>query len=1338
MVDLDCSREDSEIHSCFHFTQKTPIQPFLCSTLDDFHQERDYLSTEIFPQLDMLCRARGTYFKAVDLRWDTEEIQSSSHFEPKIPCKHHPHYQHFSSQQLKINLDYISSSFPFFICILGHQYGEFRPENSKLLPVSVASLEGLSKVEKNLYVASKNGYPWVLHEENQNCSLTELEIIQAAFLNDPQASFFYFRDCRHIEDKILDTLDEEKQKILSTFSSRMDYEELKVRELKTRIINKGLKVSFFRNLREFGELVLKDWTGVIEQCYPLDSIPTNIGHELSLERVYHEAFADRLCKWFVPSVEYWQIFETLDSFVLSTTSNMKTHHCGFLEGTFEVKNSRPQYETDIERKAIFLLYGDRGCGKSSMVSSWLKSFRQNHPSQLVISHYVGSSSSSTDVRSFLRRCITELRCDYFGIEDEPDIPLFSESSSEAWIFPLVVQSFVAAAGLRPCVLVLDGIDELSGTFGLSAQQVKEFQWLPQPLPPHCKIIFTTTSSDLSCRSIRCRQDVLLVHCPCQPDSEIRGSILQKHLAMPCKEVPSFQLGNIMGKKLSMLPVFLSVLGCELRTCGVLRDQEECLEEYLEVLSLQELWALVLQRWVQDYSWAIERKASSKRKRAVLPNTPQRGMEGWVSDTLCLICLSRCGLREQEVLKLLGSLGYSGDLEVSIFDWAVFRSATREWIEERPDGLLNFTHHSLRHAVEHQLLRAVTPVTESHLSSIEDPSSSRKTELHRLLALFFQQQHPFRRVYMEFPWHLQRCGDWSELHAFISDPVTVGFVSSNSTYSHQQKMDLVQYWKVLSEKGYNPSVSYQNLVREITTDSHHESEGRKSTVAVIGDPEDCENETNRTKSTFLSEALSRDKGKEELSLLDKCTQRRLIVFAAEILDYLRMTPEAEELLLVSESLLSETNMQEEKKMHILLRVQQCLGDLCYRTGQILCKLSQVLIEGGSNKIQEILEEINTLPEISSHPCGEATIKYIHGLYKFSCGDFSEAEICFQEALVLRKCWYGPMHPLVAEVEEYMADLLCNTKTETGMSRSSRRRALELYRHVLVVKEAAKRQALSQHVAKPLACSLASTLYKLGKLLLSNSSLQEKREAVELLQKAADLRVILLSPNHSLSKEVLWILKNETAAPDLTLPRQNNMLQEQAKFFQYGRSTALNSRQQTNMKLRQRPKSCFQLRSCTSTVSNRLEELPRTSSVQNHFTNQSPCSVSIGKGLGSDNVKIKTDISVSSQDIRHGSSRDIVSAKSDGAWPMLSRSGVVSAANHAQKCSVYRPRTVCQTSISGPYSTIKDLMPSLTLDVSGRHRVFHRMAWYHIPGRYPTLHKPFPPKRNLLRSSFQANR
>ncbi|MGH0122068.1 UNVERIFIED_CONTAM: hypothetical protein FKN15_001793 [Acipenser sinensis] len=489
MVDLDCSREDSEIHSCFHFTQKTPIQPFLCSTLDDFHQERDYLSTEIFPQLDTLCRARGTYFKAVDLRWDTEEIQSSSHFEPKTPCQHHPRHQHFSSQQLKINLDYINSSFPFFICILGHQYGEFRPENSKLLPVTVASLEGQPKVEKNLYVASKNGYPWVLHEENQNCSLTELEITQAAFLNDPQASFFYFRDCRHIEDKILDTLDEEKQKILSTFSSRTDYEELKARKLKTRIINKGLKVSFFRNLRELGELVLKDWTGVIEQCYLLDSIPKNI-----------------------------------------------------------------------------------------------------------------------------------------GIADESDMPLFSENSSEAWMFPLVVQSFVAAAGLRPCVLVLDGIDELAGTFGLSAQQVKEFKWLPQPLPPQCKIIFTTTSSDLSCRSISRRQDVFLVHCPSQPDSEIRGSILQKHLAMPYKEVPSSQLGNIMGKKLSMLPVFLSVLGSELRTCGVLRDQEECLEEYLEVLSLQELWALVLQRWVQDYSWAIERKASSKRKRAVSPNTPQRGKQ----------------------------------------------------------------------------------------------------------------------------------------------------------------------------------------------------------------------------------------------------------------------------------------------------------------------------------------------------------------------------------------------------------------------------------------------------------------------------------------------------------------------------------------------------------------------------------------------------------------------------------------------------------------------------------------------------------------------------------------
>ena len=46
------------------------------------------------------------------------------------------------------------------------------------------------------------------------------------------------------------------------------------------------------------------------------------------------------------------------------------------------------------------------------------------------------------------------------------------TSSEVPDFHSLCESFIAAAALRPCVFVLDGVDELGGCLGLSPQQVR--------------------------------------------------------------------------------------------------------------------------------------------------------------------------------------------------------------------------------------------------------------------------------------------------------------------------------------------------------------------------------------------------------------------------------------------------------------------------------------------------------------------------------------------------------------------------------------------------------------------------------------------------------------------------------------------------------------------------------------------------------------------------------------------------------------------------------------------------------------------------------------------------
>ena len=75
----------------------------------------------------------------------------------------------------------------------------------------------------------------------------------------------------------------------------------------------------------------------------------------------------------------------------------------------------------------------------------------------------------------------------------------------------------------------------------------------------------------------------------------------------------------------------------------------------------------------------------------------------MSDTLCLLSISHCGLAEDEIYQLLDMLGYKGQYKVTTLHWAAFRNATRHWLQEKPNGLLYFRHQSLRSAVEHKLL-----------------------------------------------------------------------------------------------------------------------------------------------------------------------------------------------------------------------------------------------------------------------------------------------------------------------------------------------------------------------------------------------------------------------------------------------------------------------------------------------------------------------------------------------------------------------------------------------------------------------------------------------------------
>ncbi len=81
-------------------------------------------------------------------------------------------------------------------------------------------------------------------------------------------------------------------------------------------------------------------------------------------------------------------------------------------------------------------------------------------------------------------------------------------------------------------------------------------WLPHPLPPHCKIVFTTVSSDATYRTLSQREDNQMVVMPLLGDVNTRSQVIREHLAMHCKALDPNQLERIVHCKLSDRLVFV--------------------------------------------------------------------------------------------------------------------------------------------------------------------------------------------------------------------------------------------------------------------------------------------------------------------------------------------------------------------------------------------------------------------------------------------------------------------------------------------------------------------------------------------------------------------------------------------------------------------------------------------------------------------------------------------------------------------------------------------------------------------------------------------------------------
>ena len=81
------------------------VKIFVSSTFNDMHAERDYLVTEVFPELSEWCEERRIRLTDIDLRWGVTREDSES------------------GNTVRACLNCIDECRPFFLCFLGQRRG---------------------------------------------------------------------------------------------------------------------------------------------------------------------------------------------------------------------------------------------------------------------------------------------------------------------------------------------------------------------------------------------------------------------------------------------------------------------------------------------------------------------------------------------------------------------------------------------------------------------------------------------------------------------------------------------------------------------------------------------------------------------------------------------------------------------------------------------------------------------------------------------------------------------------------------------------------------------------------------------------------------------------------------------------------------------------------------------------------------------------------------------------------------------------------------------------------------------------------------------------------------
>lgn len=365
------------------------------------------------------------------------------------------------------------------------------------------------------------------------------------------------------------------------------------------------------------------------------------------------------------------------------------------EPVIERLNSYVTPHATGDRDTPVIVTAPSGYGKSALMAYWSEEWRRNNPDFEVVEHYVGAGSG--DHVAIIRHLMMEIR-ERFSIEKEiPVDPTSAIAGFPEWL------DYVD----RPTVIVIDAVNQLRGTS-------REFAWLPTLIPASVHLVISTTPGETFDRLATRGWNVMEL---APLDREQRVHIVSTFLGEYSKSLTQRQILRIAEDRKCAVPLFLRTLIEELRVFGEHERLEERMEYYLGTRDMADLFQRVLERIERDFGTEL------------------------VRDAMTLICASRHGLMETELLEITGASRLDLSTLMLGLDYHLMMRG----------GLHTFFHDYLRRAVIDRYMSDIDTERRAHL---------------RIAEAFSRFPYDARRRDEE-PWQLEQAGDAKRLAECVS-------------------------------------------------------------------------------------------------------------------------------------------------------------------------------------------------------------------------------------------------------------------------------------------------------------------------------------------------------------------------------------------------------------------------------------------------------------------------------------------------------------------------------------------------------------------------------------------